>query len=569
MTKKPYHQKALNRVPDYRYPEAKKVVADMLVYQKKILKNKSLGDKYILDRCLLIDHIIINLPLRITPDKVNRKFLLKFIEQLNKHNGNGCVLVQFFICCFKNGLYNKNELEAWNSPEIWETLTNSVRSISIIQEYLALEEPIDKFVLYKRPIYKQVYFIPLNGMNSFLEKLLPKLLPKLGYNNYLGMKTCTYMFFYLFVKSFGNLPLPKDIWGFTPDTFRQQVLFYSNEKFYKNNLYMLKQLYITVIREYQGEQTIFTIANGMTEQFINSNHVTHLIKNDYHMVQLISTLEPYEFDNWIIEKTGNYTSSEIGDKGRLFNPTFTDVPIEFKNILKRWLMYNHHSVRVKSIFFPKIKKFLQYLVKRREKTTSIINDKTILFEEVIDYINSIKTKCFSTDFLKDFLQFLQETKLYPVDMACIKFIPSGSKGSSEKDITPIEEKDYYKMLEGLSNLSKDDHAYAIYKIAFAVFIVMSLSELRISSILSLSLEDFKEYGKGQYCVMSNTKTSRGHKKTYGITPFIYKVFQRIINYTARFRENAPENIKKMLFITPYGKVVDGHTINRVFYKVCK
>jgi hypothetical protein len=25
----------------------------------------------------------------------------------------------------------------------------------------------------------------------------------------------------------------------------------------------------------------------------------------------------------------------------------------------------------------------------------------------------------------------------------------------------------------------------------------------------------------------------------------------------------------MLFITPYGKVVDGHTINRVFYKVCK
>lgn len=561
-----YHERALEKAGSFSCPEANRVVDDMLAYRQSILDAPTQSYYNTLQNNT-IDRIIIELPLDVTPDMLNKQLIKSLMSMFDgAFTATGEIFVHFFVYCMRNGLYNKDEFEVWNDEQVLDKMINSIRSVIILKQIL--DNDIERYLLYKIKGQKTYNLIPLNGVNDFLHSLLDQMLHEISYTEFYVTHDSTLEFYNKFAESFGNLPLPTDAWGFTPETFRQQILFYSNQPKAKYTIRMVKKLYLYIIREYQGDKTPFTTANNMTERFICSNHVRELVKEDYRVVRLISGLEPYEFDNWLIERDEKYTCTDIIKKGRLYKASFSDVPTEFKYIFKRWFMNSGSALYAKINSFPIIKSFLTYLHDRRSRVIAI-NQSEISFDEIIGYISPITRNLYDyTSVIKSFLQFLVEADLYPVNPATIKYMPTGDKHEKDKDIVNIPEEHYQKMLEGLSRISKDENTFEINKIAFAVFIIQSLCELRTGSILSLTLEDIKEFSSGQYCITSNTKTSRGHKKSYAITPFLYKVFQRVIAYTAKFRENAPKESRQKLFITYYGNVVTSHSINQIFHKVC-
>ncbi|MCR5756744.1 MAG: hypothetical protein K6F95_02410 [Selenomonas sp.] len=134
----------------------------------------------------------------------------------------------------------------------------------------------------------------------------------------------------------------------------------------------------------------------------------------------------------------------------------------------------------------------------------------------------------------------------------------------------IPEDDFKKLIDGLSEKSQQDGALPIHKIAYAMVAVVSLTGMRTSSILALRLSDIsdiKTIGRGVYGITIVTKTSP-YRVTYVIPSIAYNIFQKVIEYTADYRENAPQNIKEMLFITPKGKVT-ADAVNCIMKDVCR
>lgn len=134
----------------------------------------------------------------------------------------------------------------------------------------------------------------------------------------------------------------------------------------------------------------------------------------------------------------------------------------------------------------------------------------------------------------------------------------------------IPEDDIQKLTDGLSEKSQQDGALPIHKIAYATFAVVLLTGLRTASILALRLSDIsdiKTIGRYGYSITVITKTSP-EGENYFISPIVYDVFQKVIEYTAEYRENAPQNVREMLFITPNGKVT-ADAVNRIMKDVCR
>ena len=91
--------------------------------------------------------------------------------------------------------------------------------------------------------------------------------------------------------------------------------------------------------------------------------------------------------------------------------------------------------------------------------------------------------------------------------------------------------------------------YQLYLYAFSIY---SISDIRLSSLFALTTDCVKttlnNKGNHEYKIVVKSKTSGSEPEEYNITKYVKKIVDEILDYTKKYRDNCPENLKNILFI---------------------
>ena len=576
MSKITMEQKAKEKISEFRSKEAVRAASELLLAKDSL--NAS-NESYIEDLKRMYVKYILNMPRDITPEKATKKYFLRLLKKTDDINYrvSGSVFVSVFVAHMRGGLFNAQEFSGWDQEDVLDNLSDSsFRSYILLIRAFQMSVPFYKMRLVRgRDPYQKKDTLRLfvfDTSSKFIHDLM-----KDAFDNCDSFKAyaCRYeehLITRRFEESFGDLPMPTSIAGFTPDTFCQQVRFFSCTG-NRQDIGAIKAIYAYIIQNLQGDKTPFTLENGMDIAYVNRNDVVECVREGYRTVVLSSLKEVPSFDNWLVAADSQSgVCSDVLKKNRLSRCSFQDIHIEHRAICKRWFVYcNGISLAHKIKYLPRIKRFLLEIEESHRAVRPLKESGyQITFQDANAFLNR-NGKVDETDrcSVLNFLTYLKETGEIAIDPACFKYLPSRDTAEDEGDKKGAIPKDEYNiLLKGLHELSKGEGAAPIYKISFAMFVILSLLELRSASILSLKISDIREWNSGQYCLVAATKTSNSHKKTYAIPRLVYDIFNKIIEYTAGYRENAPNNVKDMVFISPNGKVIDRSAINRVLKKVC-
>ena len=527
---------------------------------------------------------VISMPADICPDEVTKEYFLRLTEKTDNmlpkgKKGFGIAVVKAFTSFIRNGLYNKYELSSWDDPELLDNLDDRYfRSSLLLWNALDENTPFSQMrvVPFKSKYHKKatLRLLVFDTKSKFLQDLLVELFFAVRKFNTFVCSHETQVITRRFEESFGSLPVPTNVMGFTPETFQQQILFFYHHAS-MDEVGIMKAIYLHIIQNLQGADTPFTVENGMEIGYISRCDVVECLKEGYRSIRLSSLEEVPSFDNWLVvvdDQTGK--CRDILRKNRLVQVSFGDISLKYKGICKRWFINKKDTIVTthRAYYLLHIKRFLSDLEMRHGKVQPLRGtDTEITLQDVNSYIfkdGKANTKARAA--LSSFLSYLRCTGEISVAPACFKYFPSVSVTSNNGDIEgyiPME--DFQKLSDGLYEKSQQKRALPIHKIVYEMFVMVSQLELRPSSVLSLRLSNIREYGGGQHYILVPTKTSNSHLKSYGIPQIIYESLQNVVKYTAEYRETAPQNIKDMLFITPNGKVVSEDTVSRIMKVVCR
>lgn len=569
-----------NKILQFRSQEAIDVALNLMNLMSKNLTKDSTYARAINN---YYAEFIMNMPKDISPDKVTKEYfwglIKKQVNDVNKIDGGlGPVFTKVFVTFLRKGLYNKRDFLGWDNSNLLDNLEDeSFRGMHIIKRAFEMQVPFSQMQVVSGKVSGRkknvLRLLVYDTSNEFIQGLIKDVFDE-------GNRFTAYAISYednaitrRFKESFGDLKLPTNVMEFTPDTFKQQVIFFY-QKGTRFEIGALKAIYMYIINNCQGGKTPFTVDNGMDSIYLMRKDVAECVEGDYQIVKLSLLKDVPKFDKWLVvtdAKTGR--CSDIRNQNRYVKCTFENIPTKYKDVCKRWFAFgNNTAIQRKVSNLVIIADFLTEIDKRHNKIKNLRTDvPEITFQDVIDFITK------NGDVIKDvrasivnFLNFIKIERHISVDPACFKFLPTTHSvyNCAENVGGNIPLDDYVKLNKGLCDWSKRVGAYPIDKITYALFVILSLMELRLASILSLRISDIKEYGDGRYCITVATKTSLGTKKTFRITPIIYKVFQYIVNVTSEYRSSVPYNVRDMLFITKNGKIIEGHAFNNIIKKVC-
>lgn len=432
-----------------------------------------------------------------------------------------------------------------------------------------------------------MHFPNLN--NPFILQLNCELLPSTLKSAFQEYKKGSKLYFSpVFAESLSGT-MPKSIDEITPETFKFQVIRMIEAGCNRYDLSLLKTFYKALLLRYP-ESTVQFTNNGIDYNFLLLDNACHLIYDGYHLVRLSNRTIPLDFDRWCIVPDASAKNNECSDvllMNRYKAITFEDIKSnELKTACKRWFYVSPMILNQKLLCLRIIKDFLKYRESMHQQVKSInvnqrLNDSMITYSDMIRYYNYTtgtekKNRSNTIISLSSFFRYLKESKAYLIDDACFSYMPTRESNRNKNtiihDIPAIPENDYKKIASVLQDRCNDsNNSTSSDKLTYVLFIMQSLTELRTSTILSLSIDDLMEYGKGsnQYYLMCNTKTTGGKKIAVGITPFMYNLLQRVITYTAQYREQAIDsNTKHKLFLSINGRIIQCNNINRHLKSAC-
>ena len=580
MGKKTMEQKAKEKIGEFRSKEAAKVASE-LFFARECLN--VINESYVNDLRREYVKYILNMSRDIRPEKATREYFFRLLKKAGGDvpvfsGGRGSIFVSVFVTHLRGGLFNEQEFSNWAKPDVLENLSDSsFRSYPLLKRAFHTGVPFSQMQLIRgRDPYQKKDSLRLfvyDTSSEFIHDLIKDIFFNSSTFRVYACKHESHLVIRRFGESFGDLPMPTDIMEFTPDTFRQQVAFFHREG-NRDDVGAIKAIYAYIVQNLQGDRTPFTLDNGVDLAFIGRADVAECVQEGYRMVEISSLKEVPSFDNWLVaadEQSG--ICSDVLRKNRLSRCSFQDIPMEYKDICKRWFIFCNGIALVQKVrYLPHIKRFLLEIEQARHSIRPLREgDCQFTFQDVNTFINKDgKIDEMARCSVMNFLTYLRDTGEVTVDAACFKYLPARNTGEKNSDdmgnFIPMD--DYNRLLNRLHEISKEEGAEPRHKIVFAMFVILTLMELRAPSILSLKMSDIREYGSGQYCITVATKTSKSHKKTYCIPMLVYEIFNKVIEYTAAYREKAPCNVKDMLFITPSGKVILPSAINYVLKKAC-
>lgn len=156
--------------------------------------------------------------------------------------------------------------------------------------------------------------------------------------------------------------------------------------------------------------------------------------------------------------------------------------------------------------------------------------------------------------IKSFLNFLSINNYLDIEPILIRLLvhkDTENQGFKES-FTKVE---VTKLLNAFTNNYKketDENLKFLYQLYYYVLAIQSVSEIRASSILALTIDSLQttliRKGKDEYKLVVNSKSTKGEPENYNITYYVKELVDKVTDITKKLRKLAPSPEKNYLFI---------------------
>jgi len=368
------------------------------------------------------------------------------------------------------------------------------------------------------------------------------------------------IFFTKFTKSLDNIYIVNTIDDLNDNTFIQQFNYFSELGWSSKKLGFVLKFYIYV--QYRISNDVVNKRFPLYDiNTLKYNTITSKLQEGYKIVKYSIYDEPKFYPRILLKENNmDLNSSRANDTLTMFdftvvtNKYFQKLCFEFL-----WQDVNHSLMCRRDVFYP-LKEFLVFLSDTKNNDNS---HKSI--EITIDNISEYKNLIINHGFkdgnilrrcgaVKQFLNFLDRRNIYHPDALCFTLL-THKDDDGESYTESFSQQEIFLLLDSFKDryeketVSELNCLYELYYYALSIF---SISEIRLSSILALSIDSLKttlnKKGQEEYKLLVHAKSSGTEPEEYNITKYVKNLFCEVINKTIKFRDDCPENIKKSLFI---------------------
>lgn len=332
---------------------------------------------------------------------------------------------------------------------------------------------------------------------------------------------------------------------------------------------LCKMLYLRLLDRYPG----ITARTGVTKGLLSASNALEYIGAGYRPVTIDKLKDIPAFDDWLArlpEGTAK-AGSDMSHLGHYVVISFSKIPAAYKDACKRFVWHHDIILTEKQRLVRVITQFLLFRKEHRKKVAPFRKQESedvILPEELIAFLppREQKNRKRLVSALRIFIRYLLDSDSGLAAYDCLKVLDSLPVKVNEK-ITAVPEDDFVKLADALRSDAErpdaDCYDYLVYKL----FILVSLTELRTASWLSLTVEDVFEL-HGVYHMMMTTKTSNKKKNDYVFPADIYNIVKGIIRYTEPFRREAAPEVRSLVFLSERGSVLTSYCITWHMERAC-
>lgn len=469
-----------------------------------------------------------------------------------------------FFTIISHEFYSTEEL-SWFKDRL-ATIDNIQNSGKLIVPILESEKSVYHFALISHHALRysnieEVSLLEFDTDSSVMQNLLLDFM-KLHFKPFPRIYHLS--FFREFGKSLNGISIDS-VDDFNITTLKKQSEYFHN--YHADTTYSLRMFY-TYILDLQGESTSITLRDGVNKEFILMSSFVKLFLEGYRVVP-VSIYEHYpSFDKWLTMPNGSEKRTATEKPNKYYPIDFSRVSDNaLKNACKKWY-WEHDTValsnRQRQIVY--IMEFIEHRDKMRElhmaelvsKRSRIDVTGKIIAEEVISYVMNWRNKVTANSYMKRisplklFLKQLASEETYYVEPACFEYLSVRKfnlppfSSADIKTIPPDEFKKLVTQLEQSATLSD------LYKLYYIVFCLVTLTPLRLASVLDLDINCVVEKGrKGIYALRTLSKSSYGDTKDIQISDHTKRLIEVAISITKSSRRSANDDVRHFLFLVKY------------------
>lgn len=399
------------------------------------------------------------------------------------------------------------------------------------------------------------YIIDLNTNNVFIRNILLEFISSAANSNIQFYKSFPYFEESLETKNISSVN------GFNINTFRTQFKNYS-DKCGNKGLIFIVRFYTFLLTKY-GYKNIFRENDELDITILKRSDFIKIYKEGFVKVYY----NPYEacpdIDKWILVPNGyERISTQINpDDYKVIDFTKIEDKI-YRRYAKIWFWdRKDNSINSNIRSLGNIKVFINFIcdLKNDKKVKVLDNndlDKNRITQiEIIlfkNYLKSqkenIKTITMYLLSIRNFLEYLEKNNYISID-AGIFYLLKTKKGKEIKQADKQVKEEHLELLEKkLKENADKNYIHALYYVLFHISIN---SEIRISQLINLKIDDIQEgMKKNEYIIKSTTKVSNGDAIEQPIGIRTKRFLDEVIRYTRDIRKECDnKELSKFIFLT--------------------
>jgi len=348
-----------------------------------------------------------------------------------------------------------------------------------------------------------------------------------------------------------------DVNSFSDDTFFQSFN-YLNNKINRKGLTALINFYLWVLKNIDDNAKLnnFRLLRETTLKYL---FLLPRLEDGFRLVNYNTYEDPPIYPKMLLTPTSSYMvgASQIDRVAVLNISEINNIVLQKFYIEFYWKEQScNFFLRHKS--YSPLRNFLKILdcKYKGNKTEIEISAHDINEFQSIYLSQNLANSTIAKKYLviKHFLDFLEKNKYVRIEPLLYRMLihKDNEKNSYKEAYT----KDEIQRLKcALEKAYKDEQGQIInslYQIYYYVFLIMTASEIRLSSIMYLQVnciqQTLSQKGRSEYKVLINSKTDDGEMEEINITNYVKKIIDEVVAATKEIREMAGSPEKSMLFI---------------------
>jgi len=350
-----------------------------------------------------------------------------------------------------------------------------------------------------------------------------------------------------FVDSYSGFSDFKDITDFNYQIFNKQFDFYKDKK---TEVKELVKFYIYLHSLHDG---IFKPTDPVDIVWLNRPTFIEEFKEGFRIIDINHLEDVPDGDKWILRPNGleQFTTEMKSTNYKKIDFSKVDYK-EYRPFAKDFYWYSKQVLPVRRAHFYMLVSFLNFIYKYKNMSINKndIDYMTITTKEVISYLSYIKnTDSVSTvnSKVSCVKAFLNEDYFDYVSPSVFNYLTLNGDSPAPGGIS-IPDDELKKLDKHLLELAEESED-SIFYIYYAIFRIALDTNLRISYILSITLDSIKEGMKeGQYYIEAITKTSNKEKVKENISKYAHRYLNIAKEKTEELRKDASEEYEKYVFL---------------------